>query len=292
MNKTTHRPIQPTATVFRRSRKYLIALLLTFSTAISAQADDFGLWTSAQASQDLGNTGLSVEGDLGFRLGNHWKNVDRWDAGIGLSYDVTPFLKLGGGYSFIYNYSNAEKKDHYNSSNVWNGYNVENSYWRTKNRFYFEAKGKVEVGRFTFSLRERYQSTIFNHTYTRQDKYRYNIINDADGNKSYLLREGYPESEQELKRHKTTHYLRSRLQAEYNIRHCPVTPYVSFELSNSLTNGFSIDKRRLCVGGDWKIVKGQHLTVGYVYNNGNDDDNEDQLHAIEIGYSIKGLFSK
>lgn len=292
MNKKTLRTIQPTAKLFHRSRKPLIAFLLTLCTAVSIQADDFGLWTSADASQKLGNTGLSMEGGLGFRLNNHWKNVDRWDAGLGLSYEVTPFLKVGGGYTFIYNYSGAERKERFNSSGNWNGYNVENGYWRTKNRFYFEAKGKVEVGRFTFSLRERYQSTIFNHTYTRQDKYRYNTIIDADGNKDYQLRDGYPESEQELKRHKTTHYLRSRLQAEYNIRHCPVTPYASFELSNSLTNGFSIDKRRFCIGGDWKISKGRHLTVGYVYNNGNDDDNEDRLHAIEIGYSIKGLFSK
>lgn len=267
-------------------------LLLALFTPES-RADDFGLWTDVEASQKIGQTGLSVDGNVGFRLNNDWKNVDRWNAGIALSYNLLPYLQLGGGYDFIYSYKHSECADHYrNDGTTWNGYNVTNGYWRTKNRFHVDLKGKVDVGRFTFSLRERYQATIFNHTYARKDRYRYNAIVDENDQTTYQLRDGYPESEQDLKKHKTTHYLRSRLAAEYNIPHCPVDPYATFELSNSLNNGFSLDKRRLRVGADWKIKKGMHLCLGYVYNNGNDDDDEDHLHAIEISYKIKGLFSK
>lgn len=57
------------------------------------------------------------------------------------------------------------------------------------------------------------------------------------------------------KKAKTAHYLRSRIKADYNIRNCPLTPYVSFEWSNNLSNDLVLDKTRLTVGGDWKLSK-------------------------------------
>ena len=302
--------------------RYLFSALLLVCALLPAQADDFGLWTEAAASQKLGTTGLKLDGNIGFRANNHWKSVDRWNVGLGLSYDLTTFLEVAGAYNFIYSYSHAtcedkfQKDDDGNVTDKWIGYNVDNGYWRTKNRFSFSLKGKWDIGRFSFSLRERYQATIFNHTYLRQDKYRFNrepkyILDDegeimfddegnamyetdADGNPvyDYTLQEGYPEIEMDRKRHKTTHFLRSRLQVEYNIRKCPVNPYAAFEISNNLSNGFSTDKRRWSAGVDWKIKKGQHLSVGYVYSNGNDDDDDGREHIIELSYKIKGLLTK
>ena len=74
---------------------------------------------------------------------------------------------------------------------------------------------------------------------------------------------------------------------DYNIRRCPVDPFATFELSNNLSHGFSIDKRRWTVGADWKIKKAHTITVAYVYTNGNDDDDEGSLHALSIGYKFK-----
>ena len=280
-------------------KSFTLSLVFAFCCIAPSHADDFGVWTSAELSQKLGNTGLSADLGLGFRANNNWNSVDRWNIGFGLNYNICSFLSAGIGYDFIYSYNQAEQKDNYNSSGVWRGYNLENAYWRPKNRFHVDLKGKVAVGRFTFSLRERYQLTKYNHKWLRQDKYRFNKGTNLDGTsdytyngEGYLLRDGYPESEMELKEHKTKHYLRSRLQAEYDIPHVPLTPYIGWEVSNNLSEGFAVDKRRYCIGADWKIVKGQNLSIGYVYNNGQDDDDEGNLHVIEVSYKIKGLFWK
>ena len=121
-------------------RPIISALLLTCAL-LHIQADDFGLWTEASASQKLGVSGLKLEGNIGFRANNHWKSVDRWNAGIGLSYDLLPFLEVEGAYNFIYNYSHATCEDKYqkdddgNITDRWIGYNVDNGYWRTKTAF-------------------------------------------------------------------------------------------------------------------------------------------------------------
>lgn len=271
--------------------RIFLSLLLPACSLLPIHADDFGLWTDAGLSQDLGSTGLSADVDLGFRMNNNWRNVDRWSAGANLSYDLTKFLKIGAGYDFLYSYQQSISLDKYNDI-YWKGYNLENSYWRSKNRFHIDLKGKIDVSRFTFSLRERYQLTEYNSISYRKDKYRYNMQQNLDGTTSYILQSGYPESEEDYKSHKTKHYLRSCLQMEYNISHCAINPYASFELSNNLSNGFSTDKRRYSIGGDWKIAKGQHLSIGYVFNDGNDDDDESDIHVIEISYNIKGLFTK
>ena len=281
------------------NKKSLLAVIISAFTLLPAHADDFGLWTDAGLSQKLGNTGLTADVGLGMRLNNNWNNIDRWNLGVALSYDIFKFLETSVGYDLIYSFNQSATKPNYNTAGVWRGYNVENAYWRPKNRLHVDLKGKAKVGRFSFSLRERYQLTAYNHRWLRQDKYRFNQGTKLDGTCDYLyegnpyvLRDGYPESEMELKEHKTKHYLRSRLQASYDIRNVPIAPYIAWEVSNNLSEGFSIDKRRYSVGADWKITKGQHLSIGYVYNNGEDDDEDGNLHAIEVSYKIKGLFWK
>ena len=86
---------------------------------------------------------------------------------------------------------------------------------------------------------------------------------------------------------KNVHYLRSRLQMSYNIRHCPLEPFVSYEFSNDLGNALHLDKTRLMAGSDWKINKKHTLSVAYVYQNGADDDASNDIHVIDIGYKFK-----
>lgn len=317
------------------NRKYhLLSILLLASSLLPVQADKFGLWTDFTGTQKLWNTGITANFNVGLRLNNNLNNVDRWNAGIGFSYDIFKWLEAGVGYSYMYNYKGGaydlDRNEHYNSAGNWNGYNLntryEHSYWRSKNRFHTSLQGKLDIGRFTISLRERYQLTSYNSTSTPRDiiqkeKYRYNTIINTDGTTSYELQSGYPETEtfdqsvadqylsnndeasyQEYmaewfrtnyKDHKTKHYMRSRVQIEYNIPKFPLNPYVGFEVSNNLSNGFSIDKRRYSCGVDWTIVKKkQYLSIGYIYNNGNDDDEDGNLHALEISYKIKGIFTK
>ena len=79
----------------------------------------------------------------------------------------------------------SETKAHYNSSGNWNGFNVDEGFWRLKNRFYADVSGKIDVGRFSIGLRERYQATVYNAKHVSRDKYRGVVNSDYDGEKIY-----------------------------------------------------------------------------------------------------------
>lgn len=262
-------------------------LLAAALVALPATADDFGLWPEFAVEKKLGS--FSLEAGTGFRFNQNVGQFSRFDIGLGAAYKVCNFLKVGVGYQYIDDHKARSAKAHYNKKDVLNGYNVDENYWRSKHRIYVQATGKVDVGRFTFSLRERYQLTRYAEKDITEEKYR-GVVSDPsnyDG-KTYMAPDGtyygFSDSETETKAAKTKHYLRSRLSVEYNIRHCPVDPYASFEISNNLSHGFSLDKRRWTVGADWKISKQHKLSLSYVYTNGNDDDDDGNLHAIAIGY--------
>lgn len=80
--------------------------------------------------------------------------------------------------------------------------------------------------------------------------------------------------------------LRSRLEAEYNIRKSRFTPFASYELYNSLSSGFSRDKSRWTVGTDYKFNKRHSLSLFYRYIDTQDDD-DPSTHIIGIGYKFK-----
>ena len=271
------------------TKSFLLAgmLLMANSFFTPVLADDFGVWTDADLSQKIGKTGFTAGVDLGFRANNHLKSVDRWSLGGDLSYDFCKYFRLGVGYDYIYRYNFATSESKYNDNNVWKGYNLNNGNWRSKNRFHVDARGSVSLGDFTFSLRERYQLTRYNPSSYRRDRHRFNVDNTGA-----IVDTLDTESETIYKENKTEHYLKSMATVEYNIPKCPVNPFMAFEVSNNLSNGFSCDCRRYYVGADWKINKGQHLELCYIYNNGNGDDEEGNIHVIAISYKIKGLFSK
>ena len=147
--------------------------------------------------------------------------------------------------------------------------------------------------RFEFSVRERYQYTHFVPTQTIKNKYRGLIAADQLGGYTGDIftydGDSYSRMTPEVdgKRSKHKHYLRSRFQVAYNIRHCHWTPYASYEFSNDFANSLHLDKQRLTAGVEWKITKQHKLDFAYVYNNGADDDSDGNNHALSIGYKFK-----
>lgn len=281
-------------------RKSLLCLGLLSAAPLTALAgDDFGLWTSFGAQKDFSKK-FSVEAGLDFRAENKLRSVERWDFSLGATYKPFKFLSLGVGYDFIHQRNLQETKEDWEvdeddpSTVISNGLNVDHGYWRNKHRAVFDLTGKVSAGRFTFSLRERYQFTHYRSTTTLRDKYRdeipANMIDAWTGEKHCMEGRVFSKlkgPDVKEKESKNKHYLRSRLQVEYNIKHSPLTLYASFELSNNLSEGFSLDKKRLSVGTEWKITKKHRLEVGYVFQTGADDDDEGDLHAISLGYKFK-----
>lgn len=270
-----------------------LLLLLFAMTAAPALADDFGVWTSAEVQKDISKQ-FSIDGGFGFRAEDKLRQASRWDFSLGLTYKPVKFLSMSAGYTFIHDYSPTEAEVNYNEENERNGYNVDHAFWRNKHRAVFSITGKVDCGRFTFSLRERYQYTHSVEDETLRDRYRTQLPESMDPsaytgdryeyNGQYFTRFT---TEPQRKKAKDRHYLRSRVQVEYNIRHCPWTPYASYEFSNNLSDKLHLDKMRLTIGAEWKITKQHRLDLAYVYDNGHDDDTNSDIHAISIGYKFK-----
>ncbi len=270
-----------------------INIIFALSLAVLAvRADDFGLWSGVGLGQKLGSTGLSASAEIGFRANNDLRNVDRWSAGVGLNYDLFNWLEVGVGYTYIYSYAGEERKENYKRNGTWEGYNLTRGYWRSKNRFTFSLKSGFDAGRFSFSLRERYQLTGYNSVGVTKDKYRFNVVRDESGNVvDQIPQGGYPEmGVADHKESKSKEYLRSKVGASYNIRHCPVDPFVSVEFENNLREAFKLDEVRYSAGVEWKISKQVNLSGCYHFNKGSDADNDEDLSAVEISLKLKNLF--
>lgn len=260
--------------------------------------DDFGIWSEATLQKDLTKK-LSIDASLGFRAEEKLQRVARWDLAASLSYKPLRFLTLGASYTFIYGRAEQSAAVNYKSKTdesgnlVENGYNVDHGFWRSRHRASFDVTGKLKVGRFEFSLRERYQFTHYVATTTTRDRYRdelpSSMLNAYTGEIWTYNGQAFTEFEQasRSKAAKDKHFLRSRLQGEYHIRRCPLTPFASIEFHNDLSDGFALDKSRLMVGTEWKVAKKHRLDLAYVFQHAQDDDAEGNLHAISIGYKFK-----
>ena len=93
------------------------------------------------------------------------------------------------------------------------------------------------------------------------------------------------ETEPELKKSKQNTTLRSRLTAKWDIANCKITPFASVELYTRLDEWKGCDKMRYRVGASYKLNKKNEVSLFYLYQNANDDD-EPKGHAIGIGYSL------
>ena len=168
-----------------------------------------------------------------------------------------------------------------------NGWERDVKSWdRPRHRVNVNLRGSVKVGRVSLSLRERVQTTFRTDSVNRYEKMNPELI------------------------------LRSRLVAEYNIRHSSWSPYLLFELNNTLnapqvvdnykTAELSIDnyitRYRVGVGAKFRITRSHRLDFYYYfdYNRSYDIDykgnkgtlkgyvEENQLrHTFGISYKFK-----
>ncbi len=263
----------------------LLALLFPFSMSAG---DDFGIWTSVGAEKKL-NKKFSLEAGMDFRAEQKLGSIARWAPSLGVEYKPFKFLRFSAGYTYIYDRSPQEDKVNYNSEGKQKGYNIDHGYWRSKHRGYVNVIAKFNVGRFSFSLRERYQLTHSMSATCKRDRLRDKAPGGYSGEVYEYNGVAYmaPERGIDKKSSKNAHYLRSRLQVEYDIRNLPIAPFVAYELSNNLEEAMKLDKTRLTVGADWKINKKHSLSLGYIWQDGADDDGNNNIHVIDIGYKFK-----
>ena len=106
----------------------------------------------------------------------------------------------------------------------------------------------------------------------------------ADHNNEYL---NTTEEVMKEKSSKTLHTLRSRLTLEIDKKGWLVTPYIYGELFNDLGDGFHTDKVRLSAGIEYSPASLHKVSFGYIFNHENDDDGNQNVHALSVGYRFK-----
>lgn len=232
------------------------------------------------------------------RLRDNASEFYRYDFSLGLGYKPVKWLGLGASYNFIRDRKGeVVKTDTKKDGVTFNGYNIDHPFWRSKHRLSFDVSCKHSIGRFTFSVRERYQYTRTAATDTERDKFRDPAeFPDGKGPEDYPGQTYYPYNGfyfeeysrvTDEKKGKDVHYLRSRFGVEYNIKGVPLNPYVTYEFSNNLGDAMKLEKQRLIVGTEWKITKRHRLDLAYLYDNGSDDDLDGDVHCITVGYKFK-----
>ncbi|MBR6036782.1 MAG: DUF2490 domain-containing protein [Bacteroidaceae bacterium] len=279
-------------------KKVLTFLVLSCSLLTSyAQSDDFGFDFSVGAEKKLRpGTHVSLEG--GVRTMDHTKKVDRWTVGVGADqrlYSNSTFdLKLGLKWEYMWlNYA-EQTNDKYGlytytdmvdgefieiSSTEYDGYNHRHQFWRGRHRTSLSlAAGYQPNKRWSFSWKEMVQYSHYNKAKTTMDRYRYEF-NDDDEEELVLQTDN-------IKNYKAKDrvMLRSKVGVDYNIRKCPVDPYLSAEYGCGLN--YSANKWKFTAGADFKINKQNKIDLFYRYQT-EDDDDEPNGHFIGLAYNIK-----
>ena len=216
---------------------FIISYVSCLFNPLSAQ-DDFGSIISFDVTKKIVK-GMNVTFEEEFRTRSNFNVTDRFAHTLELSYKPIKKLKVGGAYNLIQ-------------------FNHEKRSWELRHRYYFYATGSLEAGRFSFSLRERFQST---------------------------KRQGV---EQTAKRANPKHYLRSRLKVDYDTRKCKFDPYASVELFNTLNDPRKnkMDRWRGVAGVEYKLNKKSVFQVYYRYTNYVDEEDSNN-HLFGAGYSFK-----
>ena len=264
------------------------ALLLAAPTF--AQRDEFGTWLEVEAEKKLTKR-IDLTLGLGMRANDNLGEVSRANAVISGSYKVCDYLKVGATYQYISDLSRGEVKADYKKSDATklNGYNVDEAFHRAKHRLSFDLSSKVKVGRFTISLRERYQFTHSMGKDVERMRYRdkapggYSEPTVSIGGENWIIPN---EVGFDRKNHKNNHLLRTRIGIEYDIKKCPLAPFATYEIKTQLQNGGATEETRLIVGTDWKLNKKNTLSIAYIFNDGHYSD-EANIHAVSIGYKFK-----
>ena len=277
-------------------KKSVVALLIAiftlaplFNASAQSDKDEFGIWATVEASKKI-NKKFKVVGDAEFRTYDFVNNIERAAIGAKIEYKILKWLKTNVGYSFMYTHKPEETtiktKEGLNDKgelDILQDTYINHDYWVIRNRVYATISGEYKIGRFEIGLRERLQYTHTCSTWAKESEYLWIYDWDDEGNdlpSKYTVK-----TEPDFKKAKHNLTLRSRLSLEYNIANCKVDPFASVELYTRFDKWKGCDKLRYRIGASYKINKDNALSLYYLYQDANDDD-EPRGHAIGLEYSI------
>lgn len=237
-----------------RITSIIFSLLLLSCLQCAAQE----LWTSADIKKSFSKH-WGVGAEIEYRTHDKLSSTERWAFGVNGEYKHS-YFKVDAGYKYMINHALEE---------ITKKGNIISPYWIGRHRVYASLTGKVKLGRFELSLRERYQ---FTH---RLGKWVPKFASD-----------GVTPKDDEWITIKDKHILRSRLACDYNIRKSRFTPFATVELYDNLGENFAIEKVRYTVGSEFKINKKNRVELFYRFIQGV-ETGADNSHVIGVGYSFK-----
>lgn len=279
------------------------------------------VWTDVGITKVLPHN-FSLDLELGYRTLDWLNQTDRMNVGLGVNYKVGKNFKFSLGYDFIYKhfptevkateiaykYEDADGLDQESPSMLnladdaydeweYKGYNVTNSvhhaFWNLRHRVHFDiAADKRFWKTLRIGLRERYQFTHQPSKDIDRTKYRTKYRDPYKTDPS-ALDYNYDEvtdtiiNDLKTKSVKNRHQLRSKLKFSIDKKGWKCEPYASCEFFNDLASSWHLDKIRAAVGVDYSINKQHKIGIGYVFNHENDDDGDQDIHAISVGYHFK-----
>ena len=231
-------------------KKFLLFTALLF-TAVVVEAQDTFTPTKSTTNDFRGR----IEGSF------------EWEAVKNLTFEAGVQLRLNNDLTSVdriqtslgANYEVNKYFDFGADYVLINGYESDVKSWdKPRHRVNANLRGTVKVGRVELSLRERLQTTFRTDSVNRYEKMNPELM------------------------------LRSRLMAEYSIRHSSWSPYILFELNNTLnapkvvanykeaalrTDNY-ISRYRVGVGAKFRITRSHRLDFYYYfdYNRGYDID--------------------
>ncbi len=255
----------------------LLIALVVWAIGVNAQevssvshGDDVGLNIAVAAEKKLTEkVSLDIDGEV--RLKDDIGAFDRFAIGVSAEYKMLRWLKGAAGVSFMLVDNDSKVRYRDDGSLRW----LREAKTTPRYRAYVSLTGSYSIARFKISLRERYQYTFRSAYTTSRDRYSRSGV--------------YRYSEDDHRSGKSYNVLRSRLQVAYDIRHCPLTPYVYAEIYNSFDEAFKTKKLRYSVGVDWRVNKHHGLTLSWMFQDvrGDDGDNDTDSHLIGVGYTFK-----
>lgn len=240
-------------------RKFQIGLLFLFVSAISAEAQS--IWASGEFKYGISpkwGAGAEIE----YRTTNNLESTDRWTFAAGGEFKPWKFIKFDAGYKYIL---------HHSSEKTTKKGNIIPPYRTDRHRFYISAVGKLKLGRFEFSLRERYQFT------RRVGKYVPKFASD-----------GVTPKDDEWIESDNKNILRSRIGCEWNIKKSRFNPFANIELHDNPEEKFAVEKIRFTIGSDYKINKHNSFELFYRYiHTPSGKNTEDRGHVIGVSYTFR-----
>lgn len=167
-----------------------------------------------------------VEEDI--RPRDDFKEAEWFLTTVEVNYKFNKYLLAGSGYMSLARYKASDE---------------------LRNRYYLYATGTYSAGRFTLSVRERFQST-------------------------YKVHAEHPKN-----------YLRSMLTLSYKIGKSGFCPFAYTEVFNDTRNKMRSDKIRFSTGSNYQLNPNNNLQLYYRYHIFNVDDPVNYRHAIGICYT-------